>query len=155
MKIHYCKQQSDIWWSLRCGIPTASGFDRILTNKTAKPSSSQDDYIAELIADRLCQNPNFFSGSGVQTRAMDNGISTEPEARRWYEMAYECEVQQVGFCLTEDERWGCSPDGLMPALSRGLELKCPIGKTHMMYLMKPERLPVSYTHLTLPTNREV
>ena len=52
------------------------------------------------------------------------------------------EVQQVGFCLEDGGRYGCSPDGLVG--DDGLvELKNPQGKTAVEYLLKGE-LPTTY-----------
>lgn len=139
------KQYSAAWWQLRAGVPTASQFNRIFTAVTAKPSSQQDDYIAELIADKICQTPAFFSDRGTgrpTTPEMQYGIDTEAEARAFYEMEVGRNVEEVGFILTDDSRFGCSPDGLVDP-DGGLELKCPLLKTQVAYLMKRE-LPPEY-----------
>lgn len=127
-----CPQYSPQWWSLRRGVPTASQFGRILTPKKCEPSAQQEDYIAELIADRACQTPPFFTERPM-SRDCANGLNMEPIARSWYAMQTDTEVQQVGFCLTDDGRFGCSPDGLVGE-DGGLELKCPTLKTHVRYL---------------------
>jgi hypothetical protein len=65
---------------------------------------------------------------------MLQGIEVEPEARRWYELEAGAPVTNGGFCLTDDGRFGASPDGLV---GEGcLELKCPMLKTHVAYLAK-------------------
>lgn len=139
--VHMCLQYSDEWWNLRRGIPTASSFDRILTAKTMKPSSQQADYIAELIADLANPDP-AFTAHQPQTRDMANGTNMEPEARRWYSMATDQDVQQVGFVVSACGRFGCSPDGLIGETG-GLELKCPTLKTQVRYLQSGE-LPAEY-----------
>lgn len=137
-----CPQGSDIWWTVRKGIPTASGFSRIVTSK-GKPSKSMDKYIAELIADESMQCPTYFTTRGRPvTKAMTNGTDCEPEARRFYEMARECTVTEVGFCLHDSGLFGCSPDGLVGE-DGGLELKCPEAKTQAEYLLK-NRMPPEY-----------
>lgn len=132
MKIFTCVQYSPAWWAVRRGIPTASQFDRVITPRTLKPSAQADAYIAELIADRACQTPPFFTERPM-SRDAANGLNMEPEARKWYALAADVEVQQVGFCLSDCGRFGCSPDGLV-GTGGGLELKCPALKTHVRYL---------------------
>jgi hypothetical protein len=130
--LHQCDQGTGEWWELRRGLATASGFSRIVTSK-GKLSKQADGYIAELIADIASLNPNFFTSQGTQ--AMRNGQAAEPEARRWYEMEKNVDVRQVGFCTTDCGRFGCSPDGLVGD-DGGLELKCPMLKTHSLWLIK-------------------
>jgi enamine deaminase RidA (YjgF/YER057c/UK114 family) len=136
MKIFDMPQLSPEWFEARRGIPTASSFDKILTPKKGEPSSSQEDYLCELAAERLALVP---PADRPMSGAMRHGVDYEAEARRWFEFEADCEVRQVGFVTTDDGRLGCSPDGLIlgpdgnPAA--GLELKCPQGKTHVKYLL--------------------
>ena len=141
MRIIECEQGSVDWWLARKGIPTASQFDRILTPKTGKYSASAEEYICELIADGMMGGPPQGI-EGYTSKAMQDGIDTEPEARRWYAFERDAHVQQVGFCLTDDGRFGCSPDGLVGD-DGGLELKCPMLKTHIKYL-SAGTLPAEY-----------
>lgn len=154
MKIIECRQMSPEWWEHRRGLPTASEFGRILTPKKLELASAADDYIDELIAERFSP---ATPGPQYTSRAAQNGVDTEPEARRWYEFQEGVKVSQVGLITTDDGRFGCSPDGLitqadetMPADCRfepsdpslsiwgkalgGLELKCPQPKTHVRWL---------------------
>jgi len=133
MKIIACEQGSPEWFLARRGIPTASCFDRILTPKQCKPSAQAEEYIAELIGDLY--NPGVPDrAENFTTRAMQNGIDLEPEARRWYEMHVDQDVQRVGFVVSDCGRWGCSPDGLVGEDGL-LELKCPMLKTQVKYLL--------------------
>jgi hypothetical protein len=135
MKIIECAQLSPEWWEARKGIPTASNFDRIMTPKKMVLSSQCEPYIAELIAEQICLNPNYFTEQGRPiTQAMTDGVDNEPEARRFYEIERDVTVQQVGFVTTDDSRFGCSPDGLVGE-DGGLELKCPMLKTQVMYVL--------------------
>jgi len=141
MKIIDCEQYSVEWWQAKKGVPSASNFDRILTAKTGKASAQAEDYIAELIADLHTDLlPERAELAG--TRAMRNGLELEPEARRWYALVRDVDVQRVGFCVTDDGRFGCSPDGLVGD-EGGLELKCPLGKTQVKYL-RAGTLPDEY-----------
>ena len=141
MITHDCIQLSPAWFELRRGIPTACNFDRILTPKTMKLAAAADDFICELIAERFHLGPIHDLGPSP-SKAMLHGTNTEPEARRFYAMDSGLEVQQAGFCTTDDGRFGCSPDGLVGAEGL-LELKCPLGKTHVGYLLAGE-LPSEY-----------
>lgn len=145
MKVFTCPQYSVQWWELRCGIPTGSSFDRILT-PTGKRSAQAEEYMAELAGDIVCQTPNFFStrGARVGTPEMEAGRAAEPHARRWYSVERDLDVREVGFCLSDDGMYGCSPDALVGD-DGVLELKCPLPKTQMKYLMKGAScLPTEY-----------
>jgi len=153
VKIYYdVVQMSDAWWELKRGVPTASNFDKVITPAEGRPSASQMDFICQLIAERMLLTSNF-SHLGP-TRPMINGILTEPEARKYYEMETGNVVHEAGFVSTEDGRFGFSPDGLVmtgdgPHGEKilgdcgGLELKCPEPKTHIRYLIDA-RLPDDY-----------
>ena len=121
------------WWELHRGRPTASNFDRIITPKTMKPSSQEDGYICELIAQIMLPQMNMVPDSYI-SRPMLDGIALEPEARRWYEFEREVEVTQIGFVHTDCGRFGCSPDAMI-GTEGCLELKCPLPKTHIAYLI--------------------
>ena len=135
MKTFNFPQYSETWWATRRGVPTASEFGNILTPKTGKPSSSQIPYICQLIGDRL--RDNYGQEDEYVSAAMKNGTLMEPEARAFYEFHTGNAVEQVGFCMTDDGRFGCSPDAM------GLELKCPQANTHVGYLLANE-LPPDY-----------
>jgi hypothetical protein len=142
VKIIPCKQGTIEWWEARRGIPTASNFHKLLTAKTLKPSAQADDYICELIAD-ICRLAPPDEAELYTSRAMYNGMLVEPQARRWYELMRDCDVTEVGFCVSECGRFGCSPDGLCGEQG-GLELKCPTLKTHIGYLLAGGGLPDDY-----------
>ena len=134
------EQCSSEWWAIHRGLPTASSFDRIITPVKGEASAGQVKYMDELIADMIChkwsQEPEYTS------IAMQNGIACEPSARAWYAFENDVEVREVGFCLSDCGRYGCSPDGLVGEVG-GIEIKCPDLKTHIGYL-REGRLPNEY-----------
>lgn len=144
-----CIQYSPMWWQLRCGLPTASAFDKILTPAKGDKSKSARPYMYELAAELAGYHlPNFFTerDNRPKSYAMAVGTETEPEARRYYALHREVEVKEVGFCLSDCGRYGCSPDGVIatsPEGAGGLELKCPEAKTHFAYCFE-EKLPDEY-----------
>jgi len=132
MKIHLMEQGSDLWFAIRKGVPTASNFHRIITPAKRKYSSQAEDYILELIGDKFSEIPP----EGVENftnRAVRWGEWCEGKARDYFRNLTNLEVTQVGFVTTDDGRFGCSPDGLIP--NSGLELKCPQAKTQVEWLM--------------------
>lgn len=145
MKIIPCIQYSPEWWEARRGIPTASNFHKLisLADHSLKVKGSTS-YICDLIADTVSLNPNFFSENNRPVSPdVQRGKETEAEARKWFEMEVNEDVQQVGFITTDDGTFGCSPDGLVGG-NAGLELKCPNPKTQVKYLLTPKFVPKEY-----------
>ena len=141
MKVLCPEQYTPEYWQHRRGVPSASNADRIITPKTAKPSSGMDGYIDELLGDMF--DPGYAQHLDHATAAMRNGSIMEPEARHHYAaFGSDEEVQETGFVTTDDDRFGCSPDALVGD-NGGLELKCPIHKTHVEYL-RSGTLPDKY-----------
>lgn len=128
-----CKQYDDKWWDVRRGVPTASEWSSILTPAKLKMGTGAITYAHKLIAEEY--DLNYGDVDEYVSAGMKNGILMEPEVRKFYEFARECDVEQVGFILTDDKRFGCSPDGMVSLLSRGLELKHPAPHTHIKWLL--------------------
>lgn len=133
------KQGSLEWVEARLKIPTASQFGRIITPAKLGYSAGAAGYIAELLAEWVTGFP-VDKGS---TRAMDRGTGMEDEARAWYEMQNDCEVELAGFLLSEDRRCGGSPDGFVGE-DGGVDFKCPLIHTHIAYLLAPGSLADGY-----------
>jgi hypothetical protein len=133
MKIHACIQGTSEWLALRMGRPTSSQFHRIITPRTLKSSTQADGYCNELLAELIMGRPI----EGASSPWMDRGKTLEEEARSYYEMANNCDVQTVGFITSDDGLIGCSPDSLVG--DDGLvEIKCPSPAVHVGYLLGKE-----------------
>ncbi len=132
MRVIACKQGSTEWHRARLGIPTASCFDRIITPKKLEPASGAEGYMHELLAEWLLNEPLSLheDGGGFLGRGRD----LEVWAVAHYELHYE-KTEEVGFCLADDGRAGCSPDRLVGA-DGGLEIKCPGAKEHVANLLR-------------------
>jgi hypothetical protein len=141
MKIVDCIQGTEQWAEARRGIATASCADQIITPAKGELSKQADDYCCQLLAESILP-PHYWLGDDFQNSAMANGTNTEREARDYFEMQRNLDVEQVGFVKTDDGRFGASPDGLIGE-HEGLELKCPKHKTHIRYLIDGV-LPVKY-----------
>ena len=137
MKIIDVPQGSPEWFSARLGLPTASNFSQIVTAK-GDSSKQREKYLYKLAGE-------IVSGEATETyqsAAMERGIIMEEEARAMYALITGENVTQVGFCIADNGKYGCSPDGLVGD-SGGLEIKCPLAHTHVSYLLK-NKLPVEY-----------
>ena len=130
MKVHECDQGSLPWMQLRVGLPTASQYDRLLTPKTRKPSASRKRYRAELLAEWLLGQPLEWGTSSW----MERGTELEADARNYYALTHDVEVEQVGVVTRDDGATGGSPDGLIGD-DGILEIKCPAALTHVLYML--------------------
>ena len=127
-----CEQGSEEWLKARLGIPTATGFGNIVT-ATGKKSSGQIKYMAELIEESILG----LQDNTFKSNFMERGNQLEPLARSAYEFITGNNVIQVGgVYLDEHKEVMVSPDGLIPELKKGLELKCPKMSTHIRYLLE-------------------
>ena len=135
MKIINVRQNSDEWYELRAGIPTASGFSKIVTS-TGALSKSLDEYALQLATDKLVMEREDTYTSGF----MEKGKELELEAVSAYQEHTFRPVKIVGFIICGN--YGYSPDGLVS--DDGLvEIKCPKQTTHARYLSNGV-IPVKY-----------
>lgn len=130
------KQLSPEWWAARSGVPTASEFGRIMMPVKRTYSRAAAGYAEDLAKDCISQNPPIFSDRGGPIRSLANGREMEPLARNWYRENVG-PVTEAGFVVTDDLRFGCSPDGLV-GNDGGLEIFCPDPKHHLDILAKGE-----------------
>jgi putative phage-type endonuclease len=138
VKIIDVVQGTPEWHASKCGVPSASNFDKIVTTK-GEPSKQREKYLYQLAGERIIGKAE----ETYQNGAMFRGIEMEAEARLLYELRTSETVQQVGFCVTEGKHiFGASPDGVIGEDGL-LEIKCPLLSTHVSYLLGG-CLPVEY-----------
>ena len=106
--IHDVEQNTDEWFSLRAGVPTASEFKKVLSG-TGKKSAQRITYAAQLAAE-LCVGGELERWEGNQWT--ERGHELEAESLVSYELERDSDVKSVGFVL-RDKRYGASPDGLV------------------------------------------
>ena len=140
MQVIKCQTYDDVWWESRRGVPSTSDFGNIITPKNETFASASYAFACKLIAETF--DGNYGPQSEFQTAAMRNGHIMEPESRNYYEFHRDCEVERVGFILTDDGRFGCSPDALVSD-DGVLELKNPTAAVHVGYLLEGG-LPAAY-----------
>ena len=132
------EQGTEEWFAARLGIPTASGFDKIVTTK-GEPSKQALKYMYQLAGERV----SGIKEESYESAAMRRGKDVEQEARDFYELTQGVEILKVGVCYPDKKkRYGSSPDGLIGE-DGGVEIKCPIMSTHVGYLLDGG-LPMDY-----------
>ncbi len=132
------EQGSEEWLKARCGIPTASNFDKIVTTK-GEPSKQAKKYMNQLAGEKITGVP----AENFKSAYMERGKEVEEEARNFYNLVADAEIQCVGLVYGDDTKsYSCSPDGLL-GVDGGFEVKCPAIFTHVEYLLKGV-LPLDY-----------
>jgi hypothetical protein len=131
-------------WRKKLGLPIGIGSIPMpvpsIVQRTAL-SGSAHDLICELIGQ--IATPGSIMPQGYVSPAMQNGIQMEGEARKFLEMELGADISEVGFILDDSRRWGSSPDGILNG-NEGVELKVPLAKTHVKYLLGEKKVPDEY-----------
>lgn len=146
MIIHNMEQGTDEWYQVRCGIPTASEFSKLITSK-GEPSKSLGKYAYLLAAEKYANKPlDGWEGNQWTER----GKLLEADARELYAFQYDVEPEQIGFVTDDQKRYGCSPDSLVG--DKGLlEIKCLKAENHaeaLVYYKKNKKCPTTYVQQT-------
>lgn len=133
MRIVDCEQRSSTWFDWHIGRPTGSHAADLL-DFTLKGVEG-----AKRRRYRLLKAAELLTGKYAEdtyvSPEMQWGIDHEAEARQRYSLDEEVLVEQVGFVLSDDERFGCSPDGLVG--DRGIVgFKCPKTTTHLLWMLE-------------------
>jgi putative phage-type endonuclease len=129
--IEMMDQGSEEWFVARMGKVTASRVADILAKTKSGYSASRDNYLAQLVCERLT---NEKTESFINS-AMQRGTDIEPLARLSYEVNQNVLVDEVGFVPHPSIIMaGASPDGLVGDDGL-LEIKCPNTATHIETLL--------------------
>ena len=123
------KQLTAEWFAARVGKVTASGLWCVLavSKRDGRPLQARDDYLAEIVAERLTgQTYEHYVSAPMQW-----GTDTEPYAKAEYELRFDCRIEEAGFVEHPTiSAAGASPDGYID--DDGLiEVKCPNTATHI------------------------
>lgn len=129
------EQGSPEWHKLRAGKITGTRLDKVYK---ADNLSLVDELISEMVTGT--------TEEGVTTKAMQNGKDTEPVVRLIYQEVRGINIEEVGFCLAEwNDYLALSPDGFTFDRIGGIEIKCPIPKTHVKYI-RQNQIPNEYKY---------
>lgn len=132
-----CEQRSEEWFEARKGLPTGSGFSRIMTTKF-EYSKGANKYAWDLVGESFGIEEKRFV-----TAAMQHGIDFEDEAAFSYSLLSADPVTECGFCFQDERKlWGVSPDRFVGEDGL-LEIKCP-QPAKMMEYHEQKRLPPYY-----------
>lgn len=130
---------TEAWAAARLGKVTASRIADLLARTKTGWGASRDNYMADLIAERL----TGVAVEGFKSAAMQWGTETEHQARRFYELIEGEDVAEGGYIDHPTiQMAGASPDGFVGGTGL-VEIKCPITKTHIDTLMH-ERVNGAY-----------
>lgn len=122
-----CDQGTQKWKDLKLAVISASNISRGLAKKG---SETRTGYIMELVGQVATREFDE-----VNAKSLEWGRSQEEASRAAYEFHTGNKVDQVGFIYSPCKRFGVSPDGIMPGISKGLELKNPLtAKVHADFL---------------------
>lgn len=130
MIVHDCIQNTEAWYQLRNGIPTASAANRLIT-PAGKASTGLEGYARELATDLYRGKPAKSWGGNKHT---ERGNLLEPIAANDYEFVYQTKLREIGFITDDKKRYGMSPDRLI-GRSGLLEIKCLDEKAHLAALV--------------------
>ena len=141
MIVHDVDQNTDDWFALRAGKPTASCFSKLITS-TGGVSKSMLAYAEQLGGELFTGKPLDAWEGNIYT---ERGHEVEPEAVLAYEMIKGLDTQAVGFVTDDAEMYGCSPDRFVGDDGL-LEIKC-LPKKHIeaiRYIQKNGKIPPAY-----------
>lgn len=145
-KIHAVEQRSEAWYKIRCGMPTASEFSKLITS-TGEPSKSASGYALTLAGEMFAGKPlETWEGNAWTER----GKELEAAALELYAFTHDRKLTPVGFVTDDAGTTGCSPDSLVD--DDGLiEIKALKPERHIqaiLYFQKNGRCPTDYVQQT-------
>lgn len=136
MKFIECPQGTPEWHAARCGKITASCFADAISRCSRKsgardvgdPTAAAERYAADLSIERVSGQP---FGEPPKAWVLERGHKMEALARMHYEARTGALATEAGICLTDDEVFGYSTDGLVD--DDGLiEIKAPIDSAKIL-----------------------
>jgi len=121
------EQRTEEWYAARLGKVTSSRVADIMARTKSGYSASRENYLYELLCERLTGIP----AESYISKAMQWGIDQEQFARGAYEAKTGEFVDLVGFVEHPTiPMFGASPDGMVGLVGL-VEIKCPETKKHM------------------------
>lgn len=124
------EQGSAQWLFDRVGHCTGSRFSDVVKKlKSGKPSKERENYMMELVVERVTQQPSDHWTSA----AMLWGSEHERASKMAYEAHTGALVERSGFIKHQTIKWvGVSPDGLIDD-DGGFESKSPFNSVNHLY----------------------
>jgi hypothetical protein len=131
-------QGTQEWHDARCGMPTASEFQKVLSPRAGKEGIGRKTYLRKLAGEIIAGEPYI---DPYTNPAFERGKAMEAEARKYYALVTGERPTKVGFVRfkhpTSDVfAAGCSPDSLIGDDGM-LEIKTAAPHILIEYLEKP------------------
>lgn len=127
LKYHQVEQGQGDWLKVKLGVVSGSNISKAIAKKGTETRSG---YLMDLVGQIATKRFDEING-----KALEHGTINEPAARAAYEFETGYKVEQTGFIYCEERRIGVSPDGLIPSLNKGLEIKNPFtARVHADFL---------------------
>lgn len=112
------RQGTDRWLEIKLGVISASNASRAVAKKGTE---TRNTYLCELVSEvctGVIEELNF--------KQTEWGKSHEDAARSSYEFSTSQHMTRLGFVFKDISfRTGCSADGIIAALNKPSEIKCP------------------------------
>lgn len=120
------------WHQIRLGKISASRINDMLAKTKSGWSATRENYKYDLAVERLTgQKTESFSSPAMQW-----GTENEPLARGAYTVAKNVFVTEIAWANHFSvKNSGCSPDGLVDDGKGLIEIKCPMTKTHIKWMI--------------------
>lgn len=135
--ISHFQQGSTEWLMLKLGVISASNASRAVAKKD---SDTRWTYLYELAA-------QVASGvhEEINSKYLDFGKEHEAVAKTLYQMHTKTMITPITFIFKDNTfRTGCSPDGIIESIPKGLELKVPFNVVNYMKFLAEEKLKPEY-----------
>lgn len=139
MKFIECPQGTPEWHASRAGKITASCFAEAISvcmrksgaRDVGDPTAAAERYAADLAIERVSGMPH---GEPPKAWVLERGHQMEAAARMHYEARTGSFVTEAGICVTDDDLFGYSTDGLVD--DDGLiEIKSPIDSAKILHIL--------------------
>lgn len=127
------EQRTPEWIQYRLGKITGTRLKEVLR---ADNLPLLYEMIGEIVSKQIEEIP--------VNKAMQRGVDLEPIVRQMYQDKFGEIVDEVGFCLSDENDYlALSPDGFTLDRKGAIEIKCPSTKTHIKYILD-DRIPTEY-----------
>ncbi|MCB0654465.1 MAG: YqaJ viral recombinase family protein [Saprospiraceae bacterium] len=141
MRVYQLEQGTPEWHSLRLGIPTASEFDKIITEVRGDYSKQATSYANALIAEILTRET---MRELPYNKWLDRGSTMEADAADAYERIFSVKLHKVGLITNDAHTWGASLDRIIDGQKKAVEIKCPKASTLLDYYYGEKDLEKEY-----------
>jgi len=127
------EQRTPEWIEYRLGKITGTRLKEVLRSDNLPLIY---EMIAEVVSKQIEEIP--------VNKSMQRGIDLEPVVRQLYQDKYNEIIEEVGFCLSDENDYlALSPDGFTLDRKGAIEIKCPSTKTHVKYILD-DKIPTDY-----------